>query len=103
MVKCQARELSRSAPQLLVLSQELFLPCSCSVPLWSDSVEPCWHSFVGLDPPHALWKAIRNVDRSVGGILSFEITRRYGQRGLPDDTILVKFQAGHWPCVPAII
>jgi len=35
---------------------------------------------------------IRNIDRSVGGILSFELTRRFGAKCLPDDTIHVHFK-----------
>lgn len=34
---------------------------------------------------------IRNVNRVVGTILGSEITRRYGARGLPEDTIRLKF------------
>jgi glutamate synthase domain-containing protein 2/glutamate synthase domain-containing protein 3/glutamate synthase domain-containing protein 1 len=34
--------------------------------------------------------AIRNVNRTVGTMLSSEVTRRYGERGLPDDTIVIK-------------
>jgi glutamate synthase (NADPH) large chain len=34
---------------------------------------------------------IRNVNRVVGTILGAEITRRYGAKGLPDDTINLKF------------
>ncbi|HUX39160.1 MAG TPA: glutamate synthase large subunit [Rectinemataceae bacterium] len=34
---------------------------------------------------------IRNVNRVVGTILGSEITRRYGAKGLPDDTIDLKF------------
>ncbi|MBM3851569.1 MAG: glutamate synthase subunit alpha, partial [Verrucomicrobia bacterium] len=34
---------------------------------------------------------IRNVHRVVGTITSGEITRKYGARGLPDDTIRLKF------------
>ncbi len=34
---------------------------------------------------------IRNVNRTVGTILSSEVARRYGHAGLPDDTIHVKF------------
>ncbi len=33
---------------------------------------------------------IRNVDRSVGAMLSGEVAKRYGHEGLPDDTIAVK-------------
>jgi glutamate synthase (ferredoxin) len=34
---------------------------------------------------------IRNVDRVVGTILGSEITKRYGSRGLPEDTIKLRF------------
>ncbi len=34
---------------------------------------------------------IRNVNRVVGTILGAEITKRYGAKGLPDDTISLKF------------
>jgi glutamate synthase (NADPH) large chain len=33
---------------------------------------------------------IRNVDRSAGAMLSGEVAKRFGHRGLPDDTITVK-------------
>ncbi|RME52825.1 MAG: glutamate synthase subunit alpha, partial [Caldilineae bacterium] len=35
---------------------------------------------------------IRNTNRVVGTILGSEITRRYGRAGLPEDTILLRFQ-----------
>jgi glutamate synthase (NADPH/NADH) large chain len=35
---------------------------------------------------------IRNIDRSVGALLSNEISRRYGAPGLPDDTIHIRFR-----------
>ena len=34
---------------------------------------------------------IYNVDRSVGAILSHELVKRWGEKGLPDDTIHIKF------------
>jgi len=34
---------------------------------------------------------IRNINRTVGTMLSSEIARRYGLAGLPDDTIQIKF------------
>jgi len=34
---------------------------------------------------------IRNVNRTVGTILGYEITTRYGAEGLPDDTIRIHF------------
>jgi glutamate synthase (ferredoxin) len=40
---------------------------------------------VSLDLP------IRNVNRTVGTMLGFELTRRWGGKGLPDDTIRLKF------------
>ncbi len=36
--------------------------------------------------------SIKNTDRSVGAILSNEISKIYGSEGLPDDTILVDFE-----------
>jgi len=35
--------------------------------------------------------AIRNTNRTVGGMLSGEVARKYGLAGLPDDTITFKF------------
>jgi glutamate synthase (ferredoxin) len=35
---------------------------------------------------------IRNINRVVGTILGSEVTRRYGRDGLPEDTILLRFQ-----------
>ncbi len=46
----------------------------------SDRGEP-----VSLDLP------IRNVNRTVGTILGYELTRRHGDAGLPEDTIKLKF------------
>ncbi|MGQ0651258.1 MAG: glutamate synthase large subunit, partial [Betaproteobacteria bacterium] len=34
---------------------------------------------------------IRNINRTVGTMLSYEIARRHGHEGLPDDTIRVRF------------
>jgi glutamate synthase (NADPH/NADH) large chain len=34
---------------------------------------------------------IRNVNRTVGTMLGYEVTRRYGAVGLPDDTISLRF------------
>jgi glutamate synthase (NADPH/NADH) large chain len=41
--------------------------------------------------PVRLERAIRNVDRTVGAMLSGEIARRYGHAGLPEDTIVIRF------------
>jgi len=36
--------------------------------------------------------AIRNINRTAGAILGSEISRRYGEEGLPDDTIRCRFK-----------
>ncbi len=41
--------------------------------------------------PVAVELAITNVDRTVGTLLGSEISRRYGEAGLPDDTISLTF------------
>ncbi|MBM3785996.1 MAG: glutamate synthase large subunit, partial [Acidobacteria bacterium] len=41
--------------------------------------------------PVELKLTIRNVNRTVGAMLSGEVAKRYGSEGLPDDTIQVKF------------
>jgi len=38
-----------------------------------------------------LERSIRNVDRTVGAMLSGEVAKRHGHAGLPEDTISVKF------------
>jgi glutamate synthase (NADPH/NADH) large chain len=40
--------------------------------------------------PVVLTHAIKNTDRTTGAMLSGEIAKRYGEEGLPDDTIKVK-------------
>ncbi|RKX76176.1 MAG: glutamate synthase subunit alpha, partial [Spirochaetes bacterium] len=37
-------------------------------------------------------RAIRNSNRTVGATLSYNVTRKYGSKGLPDDTITVNFK-----------
>jgi len=41
--------------------------------------------------PVSLRLSIRNVNRTVGTLLGYEITTRYGAEGLPDDTIRIYF------------
>ena len=38
-----------------------------------------------------LERSIRNVDRTVGAMLSGEVARRHGHAGLPEDTIKIRF------------
>ena len=42
--------------------------------------------------PVELSREIRNVHRTVGTMLGYEVTRRYGGAGLPDDTIRIHFR-----------
>ena len=41
--------------------------------------------------PVRIEKAVRNVDRTVGAMLSGEVAKRHGHAGLPEDTISVTF------------
>ena len=41
--------------------------------------------------PVSLRLPIRNVNRTVGTMLGYEVTRRYGAAGLPDNTISLRF------------
>ncbi len=41
--------------------------------------------------PVQLARPINNLDRTVGAMLSHEVSKRFGEAGLPDDTISVKF------------
>ncbi|MBO0867379.1 MAG: glutamate synthase large subunit [Micromonosporaceae bacterium] len=45
-----------------------------------------------LHPPRRQYIAVRNEHRSVGTMLGSEVTRRFGGKGLPDDTIEVALQ-----------
>ncbi len=42
--------------------------------------------------PVHIRRAITNADRTVGTMLSWAVARRYGERGLPDDTIRLTFE-----------
>ncbi len=46
-----------------------------------------------LDDGRPVWleMPIRNVNRTVGTMLGYEVTRRFGAAGLPDDTIQLRF------------
>jgi glutamate synthase (NADPH/NADH) large chain len=41
--------------------------------------------------PVRLERTVRNVDRTVGAMLSGEVARRHGHAGLPEDTISIRF------------
>jgi glutamate synthase (NADPH) large chain len=46
---------------------------------------------LALQEPVELRMPIRNVHRAVGTLLGYEVTKRHGSSGLPDDTITVHF------------
>ena len=53
-------------------------------------IEEC-RGAIGHQAPIELNLPISNTDRTVGAMLSGEIARRYGNAGLPEDTIRIKF------------
>ncbi|MFT4035819.1 MAG: glutamate synthase large subunit [Patulibacter sp.] len=46
---------------------------------------------INAGQPVVLEQAVRNTDRCTGGVLSSHVAARYGQAGLPDNTITVNF------------
>ena len=57
---------------------------------WTTLVPACQPALLERKPVE-LSLPIRNVNRTVGTILGFELTKRYGGEGLPDDTIKINF------------
>ncbi|MGI8921947.1 MAG: glutamate synthase large subunit [Solirubrobacteraceae bacterium] len=53
-------------------------------------IEDARGAIAGGDPV-TLEYGVRNTDRTVGGLLSGEIARQHGARGLPPDSIVVRF------------
>ena len=53
-------------------------------------IELCREALEGQKPVE-LSLPIRNTNRTVGTMLGSEVTKRYGGRGLPDDTIRIRF------------
>ena len=49
------------------------------------------HDALEKQEPLTLDMPIRNVNRTVGTLLGYEVTKRYGAAGLPTDTIVVNF------------
>src|SRR3546814_10384294 len=56
----------------------------------NELIEACRSAIEG-GTPIRLERTIRNVNRTVGAMLSGEIARRYGHRGLAPDTIRIEF------------
>lgn len=62
-----------------------------SLSLGSDLVEACQLA-IDNQTRVSLTRKIRNSNRTVGATLSYRVTKRYGSRGLPDDTIRIRFE-----------
>ncbi|GAC1468073.1 MAG: glutamate synthase large subunit [Chloroflexota bacterium] len=56
----------------------------------NDLIRQCGNA-LEFGMPVTLQRPIHNTERTVGGMLSGEIARRYGSHGLPDDTIHIDF------------
>src|SRR3546814_18383261 len=56
----------------------------------NELIEACQSAIEG-GTPIRLERTVRNVNRTVGAMLSGEIARRYGHRGLAPDTIRIEF------------
>ncbi|MFA5159426.1 MAG: glutamate synthase large subunit [Candidatus Omnitrophota bacterium] len=69
---------------------------SASKPDFSLSLDPNLiekaKAAIEFKQPVVLSQKIRNCNRTVGTTLSYEIAKRYGLKGLPEDTIRVKFE-----------
>ena len=69
---------------------------SASKPDFSLSLDPNLiekaRAAIEFKQPVVLSQKIRNCNRTVGTTLSYEIAKRYGLKGLPEDTIRVKFE-----------
>jgi glutamate synthase domain-containing protein 2/glutamate synthase domain-containing protein 1/glutamate synthase domain-containing protein 3 len=57
----------------------------------NELIESCKPALEDAEPVR-LWVQIRNTNRTVGGMLSGEVARRYGSEGLPDGTIRIDFE-----------
>jgi glutamate synthase (ferredoxin) len=53
-------------------------------------IERC-RTAIETGKPHVLSVSIRNTNRTVGTMLGSELTRKHGDKGLPDDTITLNF------------
>ena len=56
-----------------------------------ELLEKCRES-IGNQTPIELELPVRNTQRTIGTMLSGEIAKRYGNKGLPEDTIQLKFK-----------
>ena len=67
-------------------AQDHGLEKSLDMTVLLDAAEPAWQR----GEPVRIQSPIVNINRTVGTILSNEVAKRYGQAGLPDDTIRIE-------------
>jgi len=63
-----------------------------SLSLDPELVEACRPALEKKKKKITLERSIRNSNRTVGAMLSYNVTKKYGSAGLPDDTITVNFK-----------
>ena len=87
------------APILAVPSQANGSPIRCTRPQDHELESHLDHELLRRaqcalknKKPVVIELAVRNVHRTIGAMLSGEITRRYGARGLPKDTITIRLK-----------
>jgi len=93
-------DLLRPAWTLQSMSSEENRPMYCCVPQDHELAHVLDKQLISKATPaldrgekvHMKDIVIKNTDRSVGGILSFETTRRFGGKGLPENTVHIKFR-----------
>jgi glutamate synthase (ferredoxin) len=79
-------EIPESAARRATQAQEHGLDRALDVGLIARAARAIEHQ-----EPVEIQLPIRNVNRTVGTLLGSEITRRYGGRGLPEDTVRIRF------------
>jgi len=79
-------EVAPDAPRRKVVEQDHGLQAA----LDNELIAEC-RDTIDTKRPVALRVPIRNVNRTVGTLLGYEVTKRWGAEGLPDDTIRLHF------------
>ena len=76
----------------VIVSFFSFGAAACSGPILDkELIEKCRPALEDKEPVE-LNLSVRNINRTVGTMLSGEIALRHGHDGLPEDTIVLNFQ-----------
>ncbi len=87
------RQVGRGSPTRCLRGQDHPLAGSIDSKLISEVGKVLgWHSKGSGLRKCEIQHAIRNTDRAVGAALSSEVTRRYGAKGLPNDSVKIRFK-----------